>query len=53
MDATKPISETVAATPEQISAALKEYEAANDRVACLAKYPFLVKVLNNAPKKKK
>lgn len=53
MDAQKTTPEQIAASPEQIAAALKEYESANDRVACLAKYPFLVKVLNNAPKKKK
>ena len=40
----------VNAPPESVSAALAEYNAASDRVAIIAKYPFLVPILNNQTK---
>ena len=37
-------------TEEQVAAALKEYEDASDRCAVIAKYPFLVPILNQTTK---
>lgn len=54
---TKPAAENPPPTrsESEISAALKEHDAATDRVAVIIKYPWLVPVLNqrqNQPKTK-
>ncbi len=46
---TAPVETPAAPAPsaEQIAAAVKEFNEASDRVAVIAKYPFLVPILNN------
>ena len=57
MDATltAPIAEIKPAVPTEaeISAALKEYDAATHRVAVIIKYPWLVEIVNNRKPKTK
>jgi hypothetical protein len=49
--ATPGVAAAVDRTPEEIAAALKEYNEVTDRVGVLVKYPWLVPIINTPPRK--